>query len=156
MIVSSILCTLLKQAIIVVLIIYAILSSKKTVIQHRQLVQLQLLNNRPINHCCFLPRLKVGVQGNVHARISWAYWFKRVLYYQVALVYVLTRLVLNVSQVSTCHFSFSFDQLLVILESEKSSFQKRKKLINFGIKEVYMQALQLLIMYWEYNIVKRK
>ncbi|KAI4333219.1 hypothetical protein L6164_018055 [Bauhinia variegata] len=57
--------------------------------------------------CCFVgvfhlaikePRLKVGVQGEAHARISWVYWFKRVLYYQVALVYVLTRLVLNVSQ----------------------------------------------------------
>ncbi|XP_062174274.1 uncharacterized protein LOC133879646 isoform X1 [Alnus glutinosa] len=42
------------------------------------------------------PRSKV--QGNSHARIAWAYWFKRVLYYEVALVYVLTRLVINVSQ----------------------------------------------------------
>jgi len=33
------------------------------------------------------------------SRISWAYWFKKVLYYQVALVYTLTRLVTNVSQV---------------------------------------------------------
>ncbi|GAV86006.1 MFS_2 domain-containing protein [Cephalotus follicularis] len=63
--------------------------------------------------CCFVaifhlgtkePRLKVGVQGNSHARISWAYWFKKLLYYQVAIVYVLTRLVLNVSQVSTFYF----------------------------------------------------
>jgi len=42
------------------------------------------------------PRSKV--QGNSHERIAWAYWFKRVLYYEVALVYVLTRLVTNVSQ----------------------------------------------------------
>ncbi|KAF3452650.1 hypothetical protein FNV43_RR03083 [Rhamnella rubrinervis] len=57
--------------------------------------------------CCFVvvfhlgtkePRLKVGVHGNSHARISWTYWFRMVLYYQVALVYMLTRLVLNVSQ----------------------------------------------------------
>ncbi|GKV20809.1 hypothetical protein SLEP1_g30873 [Rubroshorea leprosula] len=57
--------------------------------------------------CCFVgvfhlgtkePRSKIGVQGDCHARISWAYWFQKVLYYQVALVYVLTRLVLNVSQ----------------------------------------------------------
>lgn len=47
----------------------------------------------------FLCRLKQGVQGKRFARISWAYWFKKVLYYQVALVYVLTRLVTNVSQV---------------------------------------------------------
>ncbi|GLT72348.1 hypothetical protein SLA2020_442910 [Shorea laevis] len=42
------------------------------------------------------PRSKA--QGNSYARIAWAYWFKRVLYYEVALVYVLTRLVINVSQ----------------------------------------------------------
>lgn len=57
--------------------------------------------------CCFVgifyvgtkePRLKQGVRGESFARISWAYWFKKVLYYQVALVYVLTRLVTNVSQ----------------------------------------------------------
>ncbi|KAL2330918.1 hypothetical protein Fmac_018499 [Flemingia macrophylla] len=63
--------------------------------------------------CCFVgvfhlatkePRLKVGVHGKVHARISWDYWFKRILYYQVALVYVLTRLVLNVSQAYLAFF----------------------------------------------------
>ncbi|KAL5760592.1 hypothetical protein ACOSP7_019106 [Xanthoceras sorbifolium] len=57
--------------------------------------------------CCFVgifhlgtkePRLKIGLQGNSYARISWTYWFKKVLYYQVALVYMFTRLVLNVSQ----------------------------------------------------------
>ncbi|KAF8403952.1 hypothetical protein HHK36_012059 [Tetracentron sinense] len=57
--------------------------------------------------CCFVtifligtkePRLKQGMQGKNHQRISWAHWFKKVLYYQVALVYVLTRLVTNVSQ----------------------------------------------------------
>lgn len=57
--------------------------------------------------CCFVgifhlgtrePRLKVGVQGSRHARISWSYWFNRTLYYQVAIVYVLMRLVVNVSQ----------------------------------------------------------
>lgn len=57
--------------------------------------------------CCFVaifylgtkePRLKQEVHGINYARISWAYWFKKVLYYQVALVYVLTRLVTNVSQ----------------------------------------------------------
>ncbi|KAL2616766.1 hypothetical protein AAZV13_08G147100 [Glycine max] len=36
--------------------------------------------------------------------ISWDYWFKRILYYQVALVYVLTRLVLNVSQAYLAFF----------------------------------------------------
>ncbi|RDX66903.1 Major facilitator superfamily domain-containing protein 12, partial [Mucuna pruriens] len=63
--------------------------------------------------CCFVgvfhlatkePRLKVGVHGKVHERISWDYWFKTILYYQVALVYVLTRLVLNVSQAYLAFF----------------------------------------------------
>ncbi|OMO72341.1 hypothetical protein CCACVL1_17851 [Corchorus capsularis] len=57
--------------------------------------------------CCFVgifhlgtnePRSKRDIHGNIHARISWTYWFKKILYYQVALVYLLTRLVLNVSQ----------------------------------------------------------
>ncbi|PIA53863.1 hypothetical protein AQUCO_00900448v1 [Aquilegia coerulea] len=56
--------------------------------------------------CCFVviflfgtkePR-KQEIPGKGHQRISWAYWFKKVLYYQVALVYMLTRLVTNVSQ----------------------------------------------------------
>lgn len=57
--------------------------------------------------CCFVvifligtkePRRKEENQGKVHRRISWAYWFKKLLYYQVALLYMLTRLVTNVSQ----------------------------------------------------------
>jgi hypothetical protein len=42
----------------------------------------------------------MDVHGKARGRISWAYWFKRVLYYQVALIYLLTRLIINVSQVS--------------------------------------------------------
>ncbi|XP_050937780.1 uncharacterized protein LOC103504428 isoform X1 [Cucumis melo] len=67
--------------------------------------------------CCFVviflvgtkePSLKVAVQGNRGTRISWSYWFKKVLYYQVALAYVLTRLIVNVSQVSRLYlFLFS-------------------------------------------------
>ncbi|CAA0808321.1 Major facilitator superfamily protein [Striga hermonthica] len=57
--------------------------------------------------CCFVgvfhlgtaePRLKREAREKGHARISWTYWFKKLLYYQVALVYVLTRLITNVSQ----------------------------------------------------------
>lgn len=44
------------------------------------------------------PRLNQEVDGRNCAKMSWAYWFKKVLYYQVALVYVLTRIVTNVSQ----------------------------------------------------------
>ena len=52
------------------------------------------------NYFLLLCRSRVGAQGNFHVRIAWAYWFKRVLYYEVAIVYVLTRLIVNVSQVS--------------------------------------------------------
>ncbi|XP_043691201.1 major facilitator superfamily domain-containing protein 12-like isoform X1 [Telopea speciosissima] len=57
--------------------------------------------------CCFVgiflfgtkePRLNKDTQGTIKHRILWTHWFKKVLYYQVALVYVLTRLVTNVSQ----------------------------------------------------------
>ncbi|KAK4769089.1 hypothetical protein SAY86_027239 [Trapa natans] len=57
--------------------------------------------------CCFVgifhlgtkePGLKFSAHGSCSGRISWTYWFKKLLYYQVALVYVITRLVVNVSQ----------------------------------------------------------
>uniref|UniRef100_A0A6N2K4W8 Uncharacterized protein n=1 Tax=Salix viminalis TaxID=40686 RepID=A0A6N2K4W8_SALVM len=41
---------------------------------------------------------QIRVHGTSYARISWAYWFKKILYYQVGLVYMLTRLAQNVSQ----------------------------------------------------------
>lgn len=57
--------------------------------------------------CCFVavflfgtkePRLVKSTNCKQQKRISWLYWFKKTLYYQVALVYMLTRLVTNVSQ----------------------------------------------------------
>ncbi|GFQ07767.1 major facilitator superfamily domain-containing protein 12 [Phtheirospermum japonicum] len=54
--------------------------------------------------CCFVSIFHLGTaepreaREKGHARISWNYWFNKLLYYQVALVYVLTRLVTNVSQ----------------------------------------------------------
>jgi hypothetical protein len=78
----------------------------------------------------FLCRSKV--QGNSHARIAWAYWFKRVLYYEVALVYVLTRLVTNVSQVST------FSCLVVLIfKMEK----ERKKIYTLFFVRTYEQMI---------------
>ncbi|WCJ41911.1 Major facilitator superfamily protein [Euphorbia peplus] len=46
------------------------------------------------------PRIKKSLHGigNSCTRISWTYWFKKLLYYQVGLVYMLTRLITNVSQ----------------------------------------------------------
>ncbi|WOL04223.1 hypothetical protein Cni_G12944 [Canna indica] len=57
--------------------------------------------------CCFVvlfllgtkePQLKMQSHYKKSSSISWAHWFKKILYYQVALVYMLTRLVTNVSQ----------------------------------------------------------
>jgi hypothetical protein len=45
------------------------------------------------------------------ARISWSYWFKKALYYQVALLYMLARLITNVSQVDTNHHVQSEEQV---------------------------------------------
>ncbi|KAJ8565682.1 hypothetical protein K7X08_008258 [Anisodus acutangulus] len=44
------------------------------------------------------PRLKLEANVKGYVRISWIYWFKKILYHQVVLVYLLTRLVTNVSQ----------------------------------------------------------
>ncbi|PKU86643.1 major facilitator superfamily domain-containing protein 12 [Dendrobium catenatum] len=57
--------------------------------------------------CCFVvvfligtkePALKQRRHSESFSKISWNYWFKKALYYQVAIVYVLTRLITNVSQ----------------------------------------------------------
>lgn len=57
--------------------------------------------------CCFLvvfhagtkePTLKSEPSCKKAARISWGYWFNKTLYYQVALLYMLARLITNVSQ----------------------------------------------------------
>ncbi|KAJ0259231.1 Major facilitator superfamily protein [Hirschfeldia incana] len=63
--------------------------------------------------CCFVvvflmgtkePRLRINQRETNRARIPWAYWFRKILYYQVAMVYLLTRLVLNVSQAYLAFF----------------------------------------------------
>ncbi|KAH0887405.1 hypothetical protein HID58_063501 [Brassica napus] len=63
--------------------------------------------------CCFVvvflmgtkePRLRITLRETNRARIPWAYWFRKILYYQVAMVYLLTRLVLNVSQAYLAFF----------------------------------------------------
>nr|KAJ0196883.1 hypothetical protein LSAT_V11C700356160 [Lactuca sativa] len=43
-----------------------------------------------------------------YQKIAWTYWFKKVLYYQVALVYVFTRLITNVSQIPAMIYICSF------------------------------------------------
>ncbi|XP_021626373.1 major facilitator superfamily domain-containing protein 12 isoform X2 [Manihot esculenta] len=84
--------------------------------------------------CCFVglfhlgtkePRLKISVHGDCYSRISWTYWFKKILYYQVGLVYLLTRLVQNVSQVPAIIYISSF--VISIIMQEISSTGKRLK-----------------------------
>jgi Na+/melibiose symporter-like transporter len=50
------------------------------------------------------PRLRIDLKETSRARIPWVYWFRKILYYQVAMVYLLTRLVLNVSQAYLAFF----------------------------------------------------
>ncbi|XP_019101185.1 PREDICTED: major facilitator superfamily domain-containing protein 12-like isoform X2 [Camelina sativa] len=50
------------------------------------------------------PRLRIDLRETSRARIPWSYWFRKILYYQVAMVYLLTRLVLNVSQAYLAFF----------------------------------------------------
>ncbi|RZS10446.1 hypothetical protein BHM03_00041673 [Ensete ventricosum] len=70
------------------------------------------------------PRLKQEIQHKKISRISWAHWFKKILYYQVALVYTLTRLVTNVSQVNIFPFEncvINYLNLYVLISDEPGS-----------------------------------
>jgi hypothetical protein len=53
------------------------------------------------------------------ARISWSYWFKKALYYQVALLYMLARLITNVSQVGT--MCSRKNKLMLLINMEKNA-----------------------------------
>ncbi|XP_020256612.1 major facilitator superfamily domain-containing protein 12-like [Asparagus officinalis] len=44
------------------------------------------------------PELKIQIKLERPTKIAWSHWFRKILYYQVAVVYVLIRLVTNVSQ----------------------------------------------------------
>ncbi|KAF3322051.1 major facilitator superfamily domain-containing protein 12-like protein [Carex littledalei] len=92
--------------------LYAIALSVFTVFNNTEAVNI-ILQYRWIAYlsiflgCCFVvvfligtkePQLKQQIQSKNVSRISWAHWFKKALYYQVAMVYMLTRLVTNVSQ----------------------------------------------------------
>ncbi|KAG0484080.1 hypothetical protein HPP92_012164 [Vanilla planifolia] len=50
------------------------------------------------------PELKYKSLCENIPKVSWNYWFKKVLYYQVALVYILIRLITNVSQALLAFF----------------------------------------------------
>ncbi|OEL22746.1 Major facilitator superfamily domain-containing protein 12, partial [Dichanthelium oligosanthes] len=86
----------------IALLVFTLLQSVSVIIQYRWIAYVSIALGS-----CFVVIFLVGTKepGSIQhcvdkklSRISWAYWFKRVLYYQVALVYTLTRLVTNVSQ----------------------------------------------------------
>ncbi|CAL5085931.1 unnamed protein product [Urochloa decumbens] len=86
----------------IALLIFTLLQSVSVIVQYRWIAYVSITIGS-----CFVVIFLVGTKepGSIQhsvdknlSRISWAYWFKRVLYYQVALVYTLTRLVTNVSQ----------------------------------------------------------
>uniref|UniRef100_A0A0A8Y4F5 Major facilitator superfamily (MFS) profile domain-containing protein n=1 Tax=Arundo donax TaxID=35708 RepID=A0A0A8Y4F5_ARUDO len=86
----------------IALLIFTLLQSVNVIVQYRWIAYVSIALGS-----CFVTVFLIGTKepgSNQHcednslSRISWAYWFKKVLYYQVALVYTLTRLVTNVSQ----------------------------------------------------------
>ncbi|ONM59065.1 Major facilitator superfamily protein [Zea mays] len=86
----------------IALLIFTILQSVNVMFQYRWIAYVSISIGS-----CFVVIFLVGTKepGSIRhcvdkslSRISWTYWFKKVLYYQVALVYTLTRLVTNVSQ----------------------------------------------------------
>ncbi|KAL1561999.1 major facilitator superfamily domain-containing protein 12-like [Salvia divinorum] len=96
--------------------------------------------------CCFVgifhlgtaePRLKREAHEKGYARISWTYWFRKLLYHQVALVYVLTRLVTNVSQ--------AFLAFYVINELRMD--QSSKALVPAVIYEMTWNSHRLKVLY---------
>ncbi|CAN6199574.1 unnamed protein product [Urochloa humidicola] len=86
----------------IALLIFTLLQSVSVIIQYRWIAYVSISIGS-----CFVIVFLFGTKepGSIQhcvdknlSRISWAYWFKKVLYYQVALVYTMTRLVTNVSQ----------------------------------------------------------
>ncbi|XP_072974336.1 uncharacterized protein [Typha angustifolia] len=89
----------------IALIVFSVYDGKvcsDVIIQYRWIAYVSIFIG-----CCFLvvfyiktkePELKQRSDGKCQNRVSWIHWFRKVLYFQVAIVYMLTRLVTNVSQ----------------------------------------------------------
>ncbi|KAJ0966271.1 hypothetical protein J5N97_027409 [Dioscorea zingiberensis] len=89
--------------------------------------------------CCFVavflvgtkePELKQKIQSKNHPRILWTHWFRKVLYYQVAIVYMLTRLVTNVSQ---AFFAFYVINDLQMIQSSKALIPAIIYIVSFAV-----------------------
>uniref|UniRef100_A0A0E0EDJ9 Major facilitator superfamily (MFS) profile domain-containing protein n=1 Tax=Oryza meridionalis TaxID=40149 RepID=A0A0E0EDJ9_9ORYZ len=86
----------------IALLIFSLRQSVSVIVQYRWIAYVSIALGS-----CFVvvfligtkePGLNQHCQNKRLSRISWTHWFKKVLYYQVALVYMFTRLVTNVSQ----------------------------------------------------------
>uniref|UniRef100_A0A0E0QAA4 Major facilitator superfamily (MFS) profile domain-containing protein n=1 Tax=Oryza rufipogon TaxID=4529 RepID=A0A0E0QAA4_ORYRU len=86
----------------IALLIFSLRQSVSVIVQYRWIAYVSIALGS-----CFVVVFLIGTEEpglNQHcqnkrlSRISWTHWFKKVLYYQVALVYMFTRLVTNVSQ----------------------------------------------------------
>lgn len=86
----------------IALLMFSLLQSVSVIVQYRWIAYVSISLGS-----CFVavfligtkePGLNQSCQNKSLSRISWAHWFKKVLYFQVALVYMFTRLVTNVSQ----------------------------------------------------------
>jgi Na+/melibiose symporter-like transporter len=96
----------------IALLIFSLRQSVSVIVQYRWIAYVSIALGS-----CFVVVFLIGTEEpglNQHcqnkrlSRISWTHWFKKVLYYQVALVYMFTRLVTNVSQVSIIFSYFSY------------------------------------------------
>uniref|UniRef100_M1C4U1 Major facilitator superfamily domain-containing protein 12-like n=1 Tax=Solanum tuberosum TaxID=4113 RepID=M1C4U1_SOLTU len=76
------------------------------------------------------PSLKQESNGK-RATASWTYWLKKVLYYQVLSIYVLTRAVTNVSQIPAIIYLSSF-VASVLLQELKWSGERLKAFFSAG------------------------
>ncbi|KAG8099564.1 hypothetical protein GUJ93_ZPchr0013g35842 [Zizania palustris] len=86
----------------IALLIFSLLQSVSVIVQYRWIAYVSIALGS-----CFVvvfligtkePGLSQHCQNKSLSRISWTHWFKKVLYYQVALLYMFTRLATNVSQ----------------------------------------------------------
>ncbi|XP_066397970.1 uncharacterized protein [Miscanthus floridulus] len=111
----------------IALLIFTLLQSVNVLVQYRWIAYVSISLG-----CCFVVIFLVGTKepGSIRhcmdkslSRISWAYWFKKVLYYQVALVYTLTRLVTNVSQVPAIIYICSLIVSVILQETRWSSWR---------------------------------
>ncbi|KAG8079996.1 hypothetical protein GUJ93_ZPchr0007g5425 [Zizania palustris] len=103
----------------IALLIFSLLQSVSVIVQYGWIAYVSIA----IGSCfvtVFLigtkePGLSQHCQNKTLSRISWTHWFKKALYFQVALVYMFTRLVTNVSQSLTVTYKQFLEIIMAFL-----------------------------------------